>query len=187
MECSRTEKGETLHLYITFILPTITKTQQLNNVSCELFITEGASPLSHSLSHMFLFFWFNDFPWVFLQIKCKIKKKFTKNNFFTVTYMYGNCKWNQKLMHQDSMFLMIGTRSIHNQIQFLYIQSPNSWLILGQFLNNTSLLLPHSSHCIITSLPLDFFISQSGNSSLSQSSFLCVLLQQYIYCLHLLF
>lgn len=121
------------------------------------------------------------------KLSARLKKNFTKNNFFTVTYMYGNCKWNQKLMHQDSMFLMIGTRSIHNQIQFLYIQSPNSWLILGQFLNNTSLLLPHSSHCIITSLPLDFFISQSGNSSLSQSSFLCVLLQQYIYCLHLLF
>lgn len=58
--------------------------------------------------------------------------------------------------------------------------------LLGQFLNNTSLLLPNSSNCIITSLPLDFFISQSVNSSLSQSSFLYVLLQQYIYCLHLL-
>lgn len=52
--------------------------------------------------------------------------------------------------------------------------------LLGQFLNNTSLLLPNSSNCIITSLPLDFFISQSVNSSLSQSSFLYVLLQQYI-------
>lgn len=55
--------------------------------------------------------------------------------------------------------------------------------LLGQFLNNTSLLLPNSSNCIITSLPLDFFISQSVNSSLSQSSFLYVYILPTPTCL----
>lgn len=58
---------------------------------------------------------FNDFLYDFSS-ECKIKK----------IYDWDNWKWNQNLMHHDSMFLMICMRSIHNQIQFLYIQSPNS-------------------------------------------------------------
>lgn len=61
-----------MHLYITFILPTITKTQQLNNVSCELYVSHR-EPLSLFLSR------FNDFLYDFSS-ECKIKKIYDWDN-----------------------------------------------------------------------------------------------------------
>lgn len=61
-----------MHLYITFILPTITKTQQLNNVSCELYVSHRES-LSLFLSR------FNDFLYDFSS-ECKIKKIYDWDN-----------------------------------------------------------------------------------------------------------
>lgn len=51
-----------MHLYITFIhvLPTITKTQQLNNVSCELYVSHR-EPLSLSFSLVLMIF-YTTFP-----------------------------------------------------------------------------------------------------------------------------
>lgn len=49
-----------MHLYITFILPTITKTQQLNNVSCELYVSHR-EPLSLSFSIVLMIF-YTTFP-----------------------------------------------------------------------------------------------------------------------------
>lgn len=91
-----------MHLYITCMLPTITKTQQLNYVleSCKLCITQGvyllflphslyaclSVCLSGSLTHTSVLW----IKWIFISARIKT---IAQNTFFRIMYIYSNCKW----------------------------------------------------------------------------------------------